>query len=307
MINSVTFISDILFANYGAIFIMAFIVFLVSIGLGKIISLSMNEYQSLANLSASDNNFGFNAVYRIIVAPISIVFLSIILYVSGLDFLTKNIWAVSLWYFILQTAFLFVLARWVLVQKLKYFCFHIVSIALSIFIYNSLIIHGVDRLLPDEANLRTDLWLIIAAFIYGLFKHARSDEMRYSKKQNKYIQNRVKYFSKKYESTLNDYQDDVRKVLLAIMIYEDFNRPRLVRLVERVFKSKTQSIMQTRNAKNDIDSIQETADRIRPMYENFLNDHTHHDFDMKLANLFNSHNPNDSSYGWNVLEIYKQI
>lgn len=223
--------------------------------LGRLLLAHRNDHQPIASLFKAENSQGFNAIFRIAIAPICIVVISIILYLAGHENLTWQIWLSAVWYLLLQTVLIAILERWSLVSKSKFIVFHAASIALSYYVYSALIVKGVEHLLPDGANLRTDIWLLIVAFLYGVFHSIPENHNRFEERKKKYITRRLKVFEEKYSVELKKYDSLFQNILLAVMLYEDFNRPRVVRFIESLVGAKTQGIMQVSGAQTDEESI----------------------------------------------------
>ncbi len=286
----------------------ALIILLMAMSLGRLMLSYYEDYQPITSLFQAENSSGFNAIYRIIIAPVAIIFISIIFYLLKLDSYVKDIWLVAAYYFVLQLSLIVVLGRWKLANKLKFFTFHIVSIFLSFFLYNAIISKGLTFILPDEANLRTDLWLIVIAFLYGVFRNIPENHQVFKNRKDKYLISKLRYFRQKYRFTLDNYDSKKSEILLAIMIYENFNRPKIIRLIEFMTFSKTRFIMQVEGAKDDKDSIKITEASISHAYDTYINS-TGNEWKKQdlLMRVFAIHNPHDSNYPYRVFEIYEKI
>lgn len=298
-----------IYENTWAHAVLGLLILVVSGRLGRLLSTYRSDYQPIASLFDFERSTGFNAIYRILFAPLSIVVASIVLFLVGGDYYVANIWAASVWFFLLQTLMLIALVRWRLVDKRKYFVFHGMSIALSVYLYFQLIQKGIDSLLPDEANLRTDLWLIVALFLYGIYRSIPENQRLSDRRKAHYAFSRAKKFQRKYRVELQPYDESLRRAILAIMVYEDFNRPKLARWLEHMTDARTQSILQLRGVNDDATAITQTAQRLRPFLDKYveLQDKPIYEREQALAAAFSTHNPGDYSYREEVLRIFRWI
>jgi hypothetical protein len=289
--------------------ILGLLILLVGMSISRIVSEYRSDYQPIASLFEAERSSGFNAIYRILTAPVVIVLSSITFYLIGKESLIENMWIAAVWYFIFQLTLLFTLQRWSLVNKSKFILFHAISIALSYYLYVSLLTGGIDKLLPDEANLRTDIWLVIIAFFYGIFKNVQENNKTFVKRKESYIAERAHKFRTKYQDTLKKYDLRFQNILLAIMIYEDFNRPKIVRYYEKMTHAKTQGIMQTNDTKTDTESIEKTIKSIEILYKNLprIDADKLYEYEEALMNLFKIHNPHDLNYTYEVKTIFDEL
>ena len=107
-------------------------------------------------------------------------------------------------------------------------------------------------LLPDSRGLTTEVWLIVILFLYQLFNRIALPGYHAIKRHHKFIRARYESMARRFGQIVDSrVQDNPLKALVyAIMIYEDFNRPKLVRVVERLAApfglAKTLGIMQVK-------------------------------------------------------------
>ena len=286
--------------------LLSFAIVWVSTSLGRLMMRYSQEYQPIANLFSSDNSTGFNVIYRILFTPVVIVVASVVAYALNFGFLTKDIWLVAVYVLVLQILLVTIIGRWRLVDKKKFFLLHIISILLAYYIYAEAISKGIQFLLPDLQSVRTELWIIIVLFVYGIFRKIPEKRSAAEDRKNKYLRAKSEQFRKKYKFALDEYEEGMADVLIAIMIYENFNRPLVARIIEGIVSSKTRYVMQVHGAKSDADSIKKTAEAIQPLYDEYKNMQTDNywEKDQKLYSVFAAHNYEDSSYSTRVKEIY---
>ncbi|MFA5838335.1 MAG: hypothetical protein WC849_00105 [Candidatus Paceibacterota bacterium] len=248
--------------------LLAFFLLRISGEIGKL-SLPFG-YASLTRIDVS-GNISFNLFFRILFVPVSLAIVSILLYWLNLDFLIKNIWIVSIWYFLFQ--FIYTISKISYVNLWLYFISVINYVLISYFLYKYSLSQGLDAIIPSFNDIRTEMWIIVALFFYELCKNfdLKPKRENFNKKlENKYLQLNTKY---KYllnkifleEKILND-------ILFSIMIFEDLNRPKLLRIIEKLlFKIgiiKTTGIMQIKSGKylNDEESIKLAQEKITKFF-----------------------------------------
>lgn len=295
------------YENFWAHALIALALLIVSERLGRLLIAYRDDYQPITSLFQVESSVGFNAVYRVLFTPLCIVGVSILLYLLNLSWVVVNIWTVSVWFAALQAAMIFLGARWALVHKIQFFAFHALSIAISYFLYEVLIKNGLSRLLPDEANLRTDLWLIVILFLYGLFQAVRRNED--TSKRTRYALKRAKKFRRKYAHVLEKYEPGFQDVLLSVMIFEDFNRPYVARIWENITSAHTRTIMQVPNVSTDEQGIIATAQVMLPLYEGYKTIPANDPYPKNQAPraIFRVHNPDAYDYTTRVEELYNDI
>ena len=287
------------------------VVTFVAMRLGRVLLTYRNEYQPVASFFQPEASTGFSAIYQILFAPVAMVFAAIGLYVVGWNQLIHGLWTVSVWYFIWQTSLILAISRWRLLDKPKFFLFHTISIATSYFVYATLITRGIEHLLPDEAGLRTEVWLIVILFLYGIFREIRGNQAKYERRQATWARAHARNFSRRYSATLSEYPVLLQEALLSVMVYEDFNRPKAARLLERVSRAQTQTIMQVQGARTDEEGIRMTASSLEFGYPalQLAIDQGKKQWDLypALTQMVRVHNSNDPDYEYRVAQVFVDI
>jgi hypothetical protein len=133
---------------------------------------------------------------------------------------------------------------------------------LSYYGYEKIIITK-KNLLPDFSNLANELWIVIIIFIYQIVnKIDSSNESTIIRKEN-YLHSKYRNFQKKYGEIINSLENK-KLIALAysILIYENFNRPYFVRIVENTLflvtsRPHTLGVMQVYSSRliNDEESV----------------------------------------------------
>lgn len=230
--------------------------------------------------------YGVNVVINLLFPTIYIIIVSGIFYKIGLKEYVNNIFLVTLIYFILRFIDIIVIRGR---GRLYYWnseikCF-LLSFLLSICIYYSFIIKTDKIFIPLE-QLRDGIWIAIFTFMFSLCWKYMQKKFVVNYKKDKdlkisYILNQYTKFKEKYQKMIveNDKQNGkiVNNLVYSIMIYENFNRPKIIRILENIkflcCKHATLGIMQieTKYFINDKESVILGSKKIRNDYLKYKN------------------------------------
>ena len=175
----------------------------------------------------------FNFLFRVLSPVVYIIIVSAVLYKLELDLLVKNIYLVTLYYIAFRVIFNILTNR---IQLLNWTRLLIQAACMSVvswLVYDSIIKHK-KNILPDFTTMSNELWIIILLFIFQVLNNLTFSSDDTEKRKNNYLTNRYSSFKRKYGHLIDrvTQNDRLRALAYAIMIYEDFNRPKAVRLVE---------------------------------------------------------------------------
>lgn len=175
----------------------------------------------------------FNFLFRII-SPIVFLFItSAILYKIGLDRFVNNIYFISIYYIIFRLGFNLITNRGLLMNWYRQGLYWISISIVSYFSYTE-IIYKKENILPDFESFSNELWIIILVFLFHTFNQIRLSSDKTIQRKDNYLNKRLSYFESRYSNQVLDKlsNDKLRSIAYAIMIYEDFNRPRIIRIIE---------------------------------------------------------------------------
>ncbi len=234
-------------------------------------------YIQLSMVLKSDEAPLFNFMLRFLSPIVYIIIVSTILYVLKLDKYTKNIYWVNVVYLSFRLLFNLVRGRGLLLNWSKEILYWVTVIPASIFIYKD-VIKIKQNLLPNFQTISNELWLIIFFFLYEMFNRTSLPSAQTEKRKKRYICNRYKKYNKKFGDLVDKKAENsqLKSLIYAIIIYEDFNRPKIVRIIENILfffgLSKTLGIMQVKTAQSisDEDSVKEGVDKIIKDYQEVL-------------------------------------
>ncbi|WP_296150564.1 hypothetical protein [uncultured Flavobacterium sp.] len=234
------------------------------------------KYYQISTFSQTDEAPAFNFLFRILTPVVFIILLSSALYYFGQDYLVKDIYYISIYYVLFRAVFSIITSRTYLVNWKKQFLYAISTILITYLVYDKLISKR-ENLLPDFSNIANELWIIILLFLYSLLNKIDSRSDSAEKRKLLYIKKNLTSLEKKYSLTIDAQVQSKRlkHIIYAIIIHENFNRPKIFRLAENLkrYISKeelTLGIMQVKSNKNisDKESIEMGIDKLLIEFKN---------------------------------------
>lgn len=236
----------------------------------------------------------FNFLFRIISPIVYLFIISAVLYKIGLDKYVANAYYISIYYVVFRLSFNLITNRGLLMNWYRQILYWISIISISYFAYTE-IIYKKENILPDFETISNELWIIILIFLFHTLNRIRISSDKTIKRKENYLESRFKHFNKKYDEIISEQvkNQKLKSIIYGLMIYEDFNRPKALRIVENIsFKltKKKHSLglmqVQTESYLNDLESVKLGIDKVKNAYEKALKNN-------KLDNLnqedFNSH------------------
>lgn len=255
-----------------------------------------------------------NFLIRVLTPIVYIIIVSTTLYYFGLDKFVWNIYLVNIYYILFRLIFNFATNRGLLLNWYRQFVYWIAIVVFSYFTYEKLI-KVKANILPDFATVANELWIIIFIFIFQVANNLRFSEEETQKRKEKYLKSRYLYFKRFYGQLIKDLTKNeiLESIAYAILIYEDFNRPKIVRQVENLKfmltkKPHTLGVMQVRSDKiiSDIESIRIGTEKIVSAYKKYLENPTENSnyyFDYYAKNYIISDYNVGTSYNEEVNEL----
>lgn len=129
-------------------------------------------------------------------------------------------------------------------------------------------------LFPDVQTIGNELWIAIGLFLYVTLNNIRTSTAPSARRKNRYLAGRFSKLRRDYSELVEGQFPEryMELVAYAVMIHEDFNRPPLVRRLERLLFprwSRTLGIMQVRVDRriSDTESVQIGVATLRQMFE----------------------------------------
>lgn len=220
----------------------------------------------------------FNFLLRILSPIVYLFIISAILYKIGLDRFVTDIYFISIYYVIFRLIFNLITNRRLLMNWYRQVLYWVSIIAISYFSYSE-IIYKKENILPDFDTISNELWIIILIFLFNILNRIRISSDKTLERKENYLNNRLSIFKKKYSDLVNEKlnNDKLKSIAYAIMIYEDFNRPKVARMVENVRfkitrKKHSLGLMQVQTNKfiNDEKSVELGLEKLNNAYNKVI-------------------------------------
>lgn len=226
-------------------------------------------YMQMSIVVEEESYPAFNFLFKAI-APVIIMILFVALAQAvHFDSFTINCCLIVVYYWIIRVCVVILYGRGALTNWATQIFYWITSIGLSICVYK--LIDKVDKILPDPASLRDEMWILIILFLYSTVNKMTFGRNGTLKRKEMYLNKTYTYLKSKFDKTISKQCNNYffTQVVYAIMIYENFNRPKIVRWIENIHfwitkKPHTLGIMQVTSSKwiNDEQSISLATDKI---------------------------------------------
>jgi len=277
-------------------------------------------YLQLSVIYEKDTAPALNFIYRALSPVVYIILVAVVMYSLGFDDNINNLYLISIYYFIIRILFNVLLNRYRLLNWPQFIFIIILSVAASYYVDKKIIIEKTN-IIPDFSTMANELWVIILIYLYTVFNKIEISSVKTEKRKNSYIKRRLSAFIQKFGHIVQTIEKpELIPLFYAIMIYEDFNRPKAIRLFENLsfFVSKkehTLGIMQVQAKEfiNDSDSVSEAVKIFNKLcvidYENLQEPYTdkkENELYTMEQNILKSYNIK-SSYPYEIRELKKEI
>lgn len=219
-----------------------------------------------------------NYLIRVLGPVVYIIIVSAIFYYFELDRYAKDIYLVNAYYIFLRLFYSLTENRFYLVNWTKQILYFISIFIFSKLIYDNFIILK-KNILPDFNNISNELWIIIIIFIYQIFDKIELNDGKSGSRQKNYIKQRYIEFKTQYNEIVNElHKPKLETLAYAILIHEDFNRPKSIRFIERLDFLRTRKphslgVMQVKSSKliTDQESVRIGVAKLNSDYKAVLN------------------------------------
>ncbi len=244
-------------------------------------------YMEISIFVKTEEAPALNFLIRVLTPIVYIIIVSTSLYYFGLDKFVWNIYLVNIYYILFRLIFNLVTNRGLLLNWYRQFLYWTAIIVISYFTYEKLI-KVKANILPDFTTVANELWIIILIFIFQVANNLRFSQEATQKRKDKYLKSRYHYFKRFYRQLIKDLTNNeiLESIVYAIIIYEDFNRPKIARQVENLKfrltkKPHTLGVMQVRSDKliSDLESVKLGTEKIVNAYKKYLENPTENSSD----------------------------
>lgn len=279
------------------------------LGLGYVqISLSMQDDMAPV----------FNYLFKVLAPVVFMVLLYAFFQKCSLDCLNSYIYWVVIDYWLIRFIITMLKERLGLVNWIVQIIYWVSSIGLAVWVYS---LFDKTSVLPSPTSLVEQLWLVIILFLYSVLNKLEPSRKKTELRINRYITRRYLQFRMEYDHLLKNAGAFQKAVLYSIMIFEDFNRPRFARFLEKVFyrkssKKHTYGIMQVTSDHflTDEESVMIAKERIQADLQETLKERRikylpKNEYKLLLLarEVARKYNPGDLDYGFDVGEVFEVL
>jgi hypothetical protein len=259
-----------------------------------------------------------NFLIRVLSPIVYLIIISAILYYFGLDRFVINIYLVNIYYVIFRLLFNLLTNRGRLLNWYRQFIYWAAIIIISYLAYIKLICVK-SNILPDFTTLANELWIIILIFIFQVTNNIRLSKTATEKRKFNYIKSRYFNLKNLYDSIIKESTKNqiLEALIYAIMIYEDFNRPKIVRFIENILfriskKPRTLGIMQVKTDKfiSDKESVMLGVNKVLEAHAAYLkkvNNFPEEYYEWSACNFIASNYNGGTSYSTEINRLFTII
>ncbi len=235
-------------------------------------------YIEISMFAKSEEAPAFNFLIRALTPAIYLVIISSIFYYLKFDKYVLNIYFVSVYYLAFRLLFNLATNKALLLNWVEQIVYWVAIIIISYFTYDKFIKIKAN-ILPDFTNIANELWIIILIFLYQVANNIKRSSKNTVKRKNNYTRTRYMYFKKLYGENIKSIMQNeaLEGIGYAILIYEDFNRPKPLRWIETlrfIFTKKphTLGVMQVLSDRyiTDKESVELGMTKIKKAHEKYL-------------------------------------
>lgn len=196
------------------------------------------NYSSFEFADIGEKPYGLNILIRIICPTIFIIILSGIFYNFGINSFVEEIYLITIFYFLIRWfVIIAIFCRKELTNWKEEIFIFIITISINLLLY-CFFIKKTTQIFISIDELRDAIWISIITFTIVIirdfiYKYVYIDNYKLETRKEKYILKKYEYFRNEYEDIITTKNKELHKIVYAIMIYENFNRPFLIRIIEK--------------------------------------------------------------------------
>ena len=275
--------------------------------LKNILSVNVKDYQGFGTrfFSPSNNSISTGSViFWILASPIfsSLAYIFTLFVNSTLEcnyIQFDMLWLISVLFWLWFSLLVFVLGRRKLVNWLFVSFIAGSSILFNWYLSSISFTGDVKDILPNANNTTFQLYLILGIFLVSTIQiiYERDD---YDLRRTRFILEKLDLYLSKFK-VLFELEGEELYLALAILIVEDFERPKFIRYIENIIKSSTRNIAQN-DSRNDNHSVSLLVKEIHDLYIIGEDDYPY----QRIRNFALKYN-NSSRYADDVWKIYDEV
>lgn len=235
------------------IFLIVFTILIEYFTLKTFFSMNLKEYQGFSTRFFStrkDEKISTESiVFWIFITP----FFSILTYLITLffqfflnvdDLSYGSLWMISIYFWFLNALIIIFLGRCRLVNWLFVLFIAISSTVCNWYIARMFFTGDLKDILPDSSSTAFQFYLIVGVALTSILQviYQRDD---YETKRTQFISKKVHNYLQNYKVLYElEQSKELLYLALSILLVEDFERPRSVRMIENLLRTKTRNIAQ---------------------------------------------------------------
>jgi len=192
-------------------------------------------YRSMELLPRPDEAPALNTAIRVLTPTVFIILAATALYEIGWGDLVAKIYVVAIIYVAFRWAFNIAWDRLLLLNWPKEIILGLIIVVINWGVTLRLLKNRTS-LLPDPTNVISELWVLMGLYLFYVLNQIRIGEDRSIQRKHKHIASKARQYLDEYGDLIaaNTNNDKLKALILAVMIYENFNRPRVARVIENV-------------------------------------------------------------------------
>lgn len=191
-------------------------------------------YMQMNVVIQDDSAPAFNFLFKVLAPVVYLILCAVAFQLLDMDRFVGNCYFIVIDYWAFRLLWVLLTGRGPLVNWTTQVLYWVCSIGLSLGLYS--VIEKVDKILPDPKALLDQMWILIIAFLYAVFNNIQTSRDGTIKRKNRYIRRRYTKFRARYDALIHGFfhNNFYEALTYSIMIYEDFNRPFIVRQIENL-------------------------------------------------------------------------
>lgn len=231
--------------------------FIFSTFLGKLKKIS-NQYQGFTqgNVEGTITEKLTKVISWILYPQLLAIFLYLFSYYVFSKEVSLSAWVLVPVFWVELLIWIIVLGRLKLVSVGLFSLQMITSVGLSIVFLKRIFIIGPKRIIPDDSDIVFQFWILVLIYLVLTSIKINEDKKSEESRNKSYYKNKAQKFNKKYSDQLKKQDKEIKDVVIAILIKENFERPKIFRIFEKRF-GETTGIAQVKGKFSDNESVVE--------------------------------------------------
>lgn len=231
-------------------------------------------YSTIDMFQVEDRAPAFNLAFRILAPQVFLVIVATIMAKANAPFDRGALWSVTLWSFVGRWMFNILRGRAALVGWPRQILIASAATYISYWLATDILRHE-ERFLPDAANIRTEIWVVVSLFLFQIANNLTVSTVAQEKRQEIYLANSYYGLKRRFNNVVESSAPDrvLEALIYAIMIVECFNRPAIYQRIERwiLFPlgfARSLGPMQVRSNSrlSDVQSVQLGSEKISALF-----------------------------------------